>query len=153
MKRIQFDRLSSERRQDMRNLIHNWGASRLPLTELERNLDTLAKDGRPKADKVHIRKCGTEFSFYATYARGNAGRSRAALTRGDAKFLQDVISTLKKQVPGMNDSPEDAKALLDGAISALLDGGMQEDVPDRLQGPLRKALLQIKPDTCQQALF
>lgn len=137
----------------MRNLIRNWEASRLPLTELERGLDTLAKDGRPKADEVHICKCGTEFSFFATYARGSAGRSRAALTRGDAKFLLDVISTLRKQVPGMDDSPDDAKTLLDGAISALLDGGMQDDVPDRLQGPLRKALLQIKPDTCQQTLF
>ncbi len=154
MKRLQMDRVSRERKQDMSNLIRCWKSSGLTLSVLEESLRTLAKEERPKADQVRLRSCGTEATLFVTFARGRAvGRSRASVTRDDAEFLMGVIAELKKEVPGLNDSPEDAKALLDGAASVLFNGGATEDVPARLQEPLRKALFRLDPATSQEKLF
>lgn len=154
MKRLQLERLSYERKQDMTNLIRNWRSSGLPVSVFEENLRALAKDERPKADKVRLRNYGDETSFFATYARGNgAGRSRAAVTRSDAEFLLEVITELKRELPGMNDSPEDAKALLAAAASVLFNDGATGELPVHLQGPLRRALFNLKPETCQQTLL
>jgi len=154
MKRLHLEQLGRERKRDMHNLISNWQGSKQPIAVLEESLRTLAQDERPKADQVRIRE-RTDIAFFATYARGSsAARSRAAVTRVDAQFLLDVITELRKQVPGIDDKPDVAGLAMGGFSSAALGGSAAlQSLPQQLREQVTKVLALLAPTACQQTLL
>ncbi len=148
MARLNFQKISSERKQKMREVLSNWERSGTPVCLLEEGLQLLTSPKRPTMSSLSTQ--GRYKLMGIIYTFGTGSKPRLTLTKDDAQVLLELVSELRKHAR----NEEALATLVDKATSVLLQGQKNHLAStDEMGDVLRKVLQEFDPMVNQDSLF